>query len=390
MNHTGMRSRCDVNGRTSIVLAVIFLAIGMVGCAPDFRPRFPRSPFRSQETDPPPGNSSDVTIPSEDSTATVPRTFRFSEQKRASENTRGIRVVKLPEQPRLPEEIIDSVPLPGPTEERDEGETGQESPSREGEPAPPSSPAEKPAESSASPTEEKPVGETGEESGGKEPMSEKSPDGEPDGEKSTETPPATSSLTATGTNTSMVRAEKPADAVKMADPVALVNTPDASVSESGIPAAMVRDPVSLAAFTSPTTEGGESEMDSLEVRNLSLVRQVLGYGRKTAFARPVFTASQAVILYAEIDRFETLRTTQGYYTAMRGTVTLRDASGRVVMRQSPELAEETCDSLRRDYYLAYILHLPSELTPGRYTLEFHVEDSCSGRTGGATLGVQVE
>lgn len=128
----------------------------------------------------------------------------------------------------------------------------------------------------------------------------------------------------------------------------------------------------------------------LAVQQLSLVREVKGFGKKTAFASQIFHPGQSVILYAEVDRFGTILDRNGYYTALRGVVVIRDQNGHIVFRQEPGIAEETCESKRRDYYLAQILTFPNNLPMGRYQLEFFVEDCCSGRYGEATIEVEIQ
>ena len=333
-------------------------------------------PPEASETSKPPDTAKSASIPSTPSL--------ISTDKKTSEEPSGVRVVRLPEQPKLPRCVAENAPvaelLAELTAEREAKSTGKPD-------VPDAVSSEKSvsAEDAKTPSgvvpeeiPEKTADEKKNETGKTKTEGETSPDAEEKTIGSEKSPVKTMELT----GEMITRSASP---TVFAIPLATLPLTDAgewdSVTESD-----------------GSVHGGDVRADAdtrlvddrLSVRNLALVRQVKGFGQKVAFEQSFFTASQAVIVYAEIERFESLRSSNGYYTAMRGTMVLRDMSGRIVMRVTPGLAEETCDSLRRDYYITHVLRLPTALTPGRYSLEFTVEDTCSGRTGTATMTLRVE
>jgi hypothetical protein len=126
----------------------------------------------------------------------------------------------------------------------------------------------------------------------------------------------------------------------------------------------------------------------LEVRNVAFCERVDNFGWYTEFPRREFQPKQQVILYAEIENFSAdQKGPAGYETELQGSYEIFDASGQLITSRQLPSDKEVCRNYRRDYFLAYKIYLPDELSPGRYRLELTVEDlKARGKYPGRKLG----
>jgi hypothetical protein len=126
----------------------------------------------------------------------------------------------------------------------------------------------------------------------------------------------------------------------------------------------------------------------LEVRKIAFCERVDYYGWYTEFPRNEFHARQEVILYAEIENFSAdQKGPAAFETELQGSYEILDSAGQTVASRQLQLDKETCRNLRRDYYLAYKMYMPENVTPGRYRLELTVEDlKARGKYQGRKLG----
>ncbi len=375
---------------------------------------------------------------SSSSAASRPLIKKIFRSAAKDESSSDVRVVKLPQQPKIPTEVIEQSPAPIATashlEAADGGTNITDNDTNTNKPATDSTTI---VDSTASST----VDSTTDESATK-PTEEPAPSAEADNTSEANTLTGTdsaaeaSSMKAKSTETTSVQESEPtpnetksegtqptdtADIAKSDDVAATTpsvvdeQTPSTQssptvtaihseiVAKNATPMVAMHGnmPVTLETLTTGVVTPAAAEEHAvvsntamteenlLTVQQLSLVREVKGFGKKVAFTNQNFRPGQSVILYAEVDRFETILDQNGYYTALRGVVVMRDMNGRIVFRQEPSVAEETCESKRRDYYLAQILTFPENLSIGRYRLEFFVEDCCSGRYGAATIEIEI-
>jgi hypothetical protein len=126
----------------------------------------------------------------------------------------------------------------------------------------------------------------------------------------------------------------------------------------------------------------------LEVRNLVFCERVDHFGWYSEFPKKEFQPKQQVILYAEVENFSAeQKGSAGYETELQGSYEILDSSGQIVASRQLQLDKEVCRNYRRDYFLAYRIYMPDDISAGRYRLELTVEDlKARGKYQGRKLG----
>jgi hypothetical protein len=135
--------------------------------------------------------------------------------------------------------------------------------------------------------------------------------------------------------------------------------------------------------------GRLAELGTLEVQNLAFCTAVHSFGSLDRFAKYEFQPGEAVLLYAEIENFASEETKTGYRTALKGRYDLLEGPRRVHEEALPA-AEETCERLRRDFFVSYRLHLPSHLKAGQYTLQLTIDDTLGRKTATRSIGLRIK
>lgn len=116
-------------------------------------------------------------------------------------------------------------------------------------------------------------------------------------------------------------------------------------------------------------------ISKLDLKNLTFCEKVESFGWFTEFPRAEFSPKQQVILYVEVQNFAAEeKTATSFETELQGSYQIFDAAGNIVDERQLPLDREVCRNFRRDYFLAYRIYLPGELSPGRYRLELAIED----------------
>jgi len=133
-----------------------------------------------------------------------------------------------------------------------------------------------------------------------------------------------------------------------------------------------------------------AELAPLVVRNLEFCSAVHSYGSLKRFERREFIPYQELLLYAEVENFKTTRNEKGYYTKLRGSYHIYDASGNRVAEYEFPITEETCDRPRRDFFIGYHLRLPKRIYPGKHTLQLSIEDLQSQKIGQSTIDFTIK
>lgn len=118
-----------------------------------------------------------------------------------------------------------------------------------------------------------------------------------------------------------------------------------------------------------------SSVSKLDLKNLTFCEKVESFGWFTEFPRAEFAPKQQVILYVEVQNFAAEeKTATAFETELAGSYQIYDAAGNIIDEHQLPLDREVCRNYRRDYFLAYRIHLPSDIGPGRYRLELTIED----------------
>lgn len=140
-------------------------------------------------------------------------------------------------------------------------------------------------------------------------------------------------------------------------------------------------------------EEAESQLaaaGSLALRNIALCRKVQDFGVIDRFKTSDFTRNQEVLLYVEVRNFTAKQKDDHQYeTELQGSFRVLDRSGTARAERTLPLDKQTCANLRRDYYIAYRLYIPSELGPGPYTLELTIEDKKGNKSNNALLDFNI-
>ena len=132
-----------------------------------------------------------------------------------------------------------------------------------------------------------------------------------------------------------------------------------------------------------------SELASLQIRNLSFVKSVDGFGAYEPNVARSFQPGEKVVLYAEVENYSSQASETGYHTSLGTSFQVLDKAGhRVDGKQFPEV-EDKCRNRRRDFHMQYELALPERIYPGTYDLELTITDHHSGKIGQATLTFEI-
>ena len=132
-----------------------------------------------------------------------------------------------------------------------------------------------------------------------------------------------------------------------------------------------------------------SELAALQVRNLTFVKSVDGFGAYEPNMVTSFQPGDKVVLYAEVENYASQASEQGYHTSLGTSFQVVDKSGhRVDGKQFPDI-EDKCRNRRRDFHMQYELALPERIYPGAYELELTITDHHSGKIGQATLPFEI-
>ena len=128
-----------------------------------------------------------------------------------------------------------------------------------------------------------------------------------------------------------------------------------------------------------------AELATLQIRNLSIVESVNGYGNYTPRETLEFKPGDPVSLYAEVENLQSESTADGYHSSVSTSYEVIDISGqRVDGRQFPDV-KDLCRTPRRDFHMQYGVNLPTRIYPGEYQLRLTVTDQLSHKIGQASV-----
>ena len=130
-------------------------------------------------------------------------------------------------------------------------------------------------------------------------------------------------------------------------------------------------------------------LSSLDVRNASFCKKVIGYGEFTPFVPTRFKADQEVLLYIEVENFVASKTAKGYETELSGVYQILDESGQRIAEYELPVDKQHCRNLRRDYFIAYRMHMPKKIAEGSYKLQLTIHDAKGKKYGHATLPFEI-
>lgn len=132
-----------------------------------------------------------------------------------------------------------------------------------------------------------------------------------------------------------------------------------------------------------------AELATLQVRHLTFVESVGGYGVYEPVERLKFKAGEQVVLYAEVENYRSESTKEGYRTWLGTSYEVLDKDGkRVEGAQFPDV-EDVCRHKRRDFHMQYGVALPTRIYPDEYELRLTITDHLSQKIGQASVRFEI-
>lgn len=131
------------------------------------------------------------------------------------------------------------------------------------------------------------------------------------------------------------------------------------------------------------------QVSNLEVINVSFCTEVDSFGVITKFSEYNFRPDQEVLLYCELENFVSQKISSGYETQLQGSYEIINSDGRRIADQLLPVDSDVCGKKRRDFYIAYRLHMPDDIEPGRYSLQLTIEDMKGHKFGQSKIDFQV-
>jgi hypothetical protein len=129
--------------------------------------------------------------------------------------------------------------------------------------------------------------------------------------------------------------------------------------------------------------------DSLEVRSLAFCTEIESYGQIKTFPGNRFDAGQQVILYCEIENFTVNQTDDGFETHLQGSYDVYNSDDEKVVSQLLPADQQISANYLRDYFIAYQMHLPKQLSPGTYRLQLTMEDVGGKKYGQSSIPFEI-
>lgn len=138
------------------------------------------------------------------------------------------------------------------------------------------------------------------------------------------------------------------------------------------------------------TKFAAAATDSLEVRSLAFCTAIEAYGQIKPFSGNRFDAGQQVILYCEVENFTVTEVTEGYQTHLQGSYDIYNDDNEKVVSQLLPADQQISANYLRDYFIAYQMHLPQQLSPGTYRLQLTMEDVSGKKYGQASIPLEIK
>jgi len=130
-------------------------------------------------------------------------------------------------------------------------------------------------------------------------------------------------------------------------------------------------------------------VSNLEVQNVAFCNEVDSFGIISKFPQYHFRRDQELLLYCELDNFVAEKLKNEYETKLQGSYEIVDSNGRRVADQMLPPDVHVCNNQRRDYFIAYRMYMPQQITPGRYSLKLTIEDMKGHKFGQSSVDFQI-
>lgn len=127
----------------------------------------------------------------------------------------------------------------------------------------------------------------------------------------------------------------------------------------------------------------------LSIGRATFCTDIESFGNYTRFEKDEFRLGQEVLIYAELENFQSERTPDGKYrTLLKSSVRLTQ-DGRAVDEVQYNATEDLSRSRRQDFMQGFRYQLPQRLTPGNYVLQLTIEDQLSSKSAQYSLNLTI-
>lgn len=138
-----------------------------------------------------------------------------------------------------------------------------------------------------------------------------------------------------------------------------------------------------------------SHTADLKLRNTTFCHRIVSFGNYDRFKEDRFTTGQPVLLYAEVENFTSLRSSNdGYRTVLQSVIEIYRADDlqqpAATIPLATDTTEDFCRAQRRDYFHSYEFSIPPNLEPGLYTLVLRIIDQQSRKVATSQVNFEVE
>lgn len=131
----------------------------------------------------------------------------------------------------------------------------------------------------------------------------------------------------------------------------------------------------------------------LEMRNVNFCHKISSYGNYERFPREEFTPGQPILVYAEVENFQSESTPGGYFrTVLNSTIDIYQAgpNGKLVQSIPFQPTEDLSRNRRRDYFHSWELSIPPRISMGPHVMRLTIEDQFSRKTATYSLNFIVK
>ena len=133
-----------------------------------------------------------------------------------------------------------------------------------------------------------------------------------------------------------------------------------------------------------------ANVSTLDVRNLTFCKEVLSYGEFRVFDSYSFRAKDELVMYVEIDNFAAHPRGDSFETELHSSYEIVDDAGRRVANVVLPVDKQVSNNRRRDYFIAYLITMPSQIAPGSYRLNLTVEDVIGKKSNHAAVDFRIQ
>ncbi|MBI2481435.1 MAG: hypothetical protein HYV60_23185 [Planctomycetia bacterium] len=133
-----------------------------------------------------------------------------------------------------------------------------------------------------------------------------------------------------------------------------------------------------------------ANVSTLDVGHLTFCKEVLSYGDYRVFDSYSFRAKDQVVMYVEIDNFAAHPRGDSFETELHSSYEIVDDAGRRVANVVLPVDKQVSNNRRRDYFIAYLITMPSQIAPGAYRLQLTVEDVIGKKSNHAAIDFRIQ